>query len=147
VNEKLLDLMQATGITLKTTASYSPTMNGMNERNHAIADNIVQKLKHEDPSLTMQQAVDKAAWAKNSLISNQRGFSSFHIIYGRNPSIPGVSDCTTGSLENLTHNEIARKIIESMQSVRLQMLAAEYDNRIKVAFKDRLPKSFFKHID
>jgi len=32
VSEKLLDLMQAAGITLKTTASYSPTMNGMNER-------------------------------------------------------------------------------------------------------------------
>ena len=141
VNEKLLDLLQAAGISLKTTASYSPTMNGMNERNHAIADKIVEKLRHEDPNMTMQQAVDKAAWAKNTLINTQRGFSPFQMIYGRNPSIPGISECTTGSLENLSHNEIARKIIESMQSVRLQMLASEYDHRIKVAFKDNLPKS------
>ena len=40
VNEKLLDLMQAAGITLKTTASYLPTMNGMNERNHGVADKM-----------------------------------------------------------------------------------------------------------
>jgi transposase InsO family protein len=141
VNEKLLDLMQAAGITLKTTASYSPTMNGMNERNHGVADKIVEKLRHDDPDMTLQDAVDKASWAKNTLINNQRGFSPFQIIYGHNQTIPGISDSTTGSLENLTHNEISRKIIESMQTTRLQMLASEYDHRIRVAIKDRLPKS------
>jgi len=116
-------------------------MNGMNERNHGVPDNIVEKLRHDDPNITLQEAVDKAAWARNTLINNQRGFSPFQIIYGRNPTIPGISDSTTGSLENLTHNEISRKIIESMQSTRVQMLAAEYDHRIRVAIKDRLPKS------
>jgi len=58
VNEKLLDLMQAAGITVKTTASYSPTMNGMNERNHGVADKIVEKLRHDDPNMTLQDAVD-----------------------------------------------------------------------------------------
>jgi hypothetical protein len=82
---------------------------------------------------------DKAAWARNSLINNQRGFSPFQIIYGRNPSIPGISDCTTGTMESLTR--VAWKIIESMQTVRLQILASEYDHRIRVTIKDRLPRS------
>ena len=101
----------------------------------------MEKLRHDDPNMTLQDAVDKAAWAKNSLINNQRGFSPFQIIYGRNPTIPSISDSTTGSLENLTLNEILRKIIESMQSTRLQMLASEYDHRIRVAIKDPLLKS------
>ena len=78
---------------------------------------------------------------KELIINNQRGFSPFQIIYGRNPSIPGISDCTAGAMESLTHNEVARKIIESMQTVRLQTLASEYDHRIRVPIKDRLPKS------
>ena len=49
-------------------------MNGMNERNHGVADNIVEKLRHDDPNITLQEAVDKAAWARNTLINNQRGF-------------------------------------------------------------------------
>ena len=45
VNQKLLNLCQAQGITLKKTASYSPQQNGLNERNHGLVDIMVEKIR------------------------------------------------------------------------------------------------------
>jgi transposase InsO family protein len=45
VNQKLLNLCQAQGITLKTTSSYSPQQNGLNERNHGLVDIMVEKIR------------------------------------------------------------------------------------------------------
>jgi len=141
VNEKMMHMAQAAGISIKTTGSFSPAQNGMNERNHGVADLMVTKFQHENPKLSLQEAVDHAAWAKNSLINAERGFSPFQLVFGRNPSLPGVSDCTTGGLESMTYHEISRAMFERMANTRIQMLIMENDNRLKIAFRDRVPKT------
>ena len=139
INEKVLSLAQRAGITIKKTASYSPQMNGLNERNHGVADIIVEKLCRESPSITLQAAVDQASWARNSLINAERGFSPFQLVYGRNPSLPGVSDTTTGGLETMTHSEIVKAMFYRMENTRIMMMRAETDHRLKIAAKGRLP--------
>jgi hypothetical protein len=141
VNEKMMHMAQAAGISIKTTGSFSPAQNGMNERNHGVADLMVTKFQHENPKLSLQEAVDHAAWAKNSLINAERGFSPFQLVFGRNPSLPGVSDCTTGGLESMSYHEISRAMFERMANTRIQMLIMENDNRLKIAFRDRVPKT------
>jgi len=141
VNEKMLNMAQAAGISIKKTPSYTPASNGMNERNHGIADLMVTKFCQENPKVSLQEAVDHAAWAKNSLINAERGFSPFQLVFGRNPSLPGVSDCTTGGLETMTPHEISRAMFERMNNTRIQMLIMENDNRLKIAFRDRVPKT------
>jgi len=139
LNEKLLNLAHRAGITIKKTASYSPQMNGLNERNHGVADIIVEKLRRDSPTITLQAAVDQASWARNSQINAERGFSPFQLVYGRNPSLPGVSDATTGGLETMTHSEIVKAMFYRMENTRVMMMRAETDYRLKIAAKARLP--------
>jgi len=138
VNSKMLNLCQEAGIRLVKTGSYSPQQNGLNERNHGVADVVIEKLLRENPNLTMQEAVNKAAWSRNSLI-NKTGFSPFQLVYGRSPTLQGASECTTGGLEDLSPNEGARSMLYQQEQVRQMMSKAESDWRIKTAMKDRLP--------
>jgi len=139
INEKMMEMAQAAGIGIKSTGSYSPDQNGLNERNHGLADIIVEKLRRESPNMSLQEAVDQAAWARNAQINELRGFSPFQLVYGRNPGLPGVSDATTGGLETMTHGEISTAMFERMIKTRLLMLNTNYDHKLKVAAKERLP--------
>ncbi len=57
----MMNLCQEAGIRLIKTGSYSPQQNGLNERNHGVADVVIEKILREDPTLTMQEAVNKSA--------------------------------------------------------------------------------------
>jgi len=61
LNEKFKGLIQAHGVGLRTTSTFSPQQNGVNERNHGTADILVTRIMMNDPTLTLQQAVNKAA--------------------------------------------------------------------------------------
>ena len=102
VNETMVNFLQQAGIELKTTGSFSPQQNGVNGRNHGSADIMVPKFRGENPKMSLQEAVHRAAYARNCQILVIRDFSAFQMVYGRNQGIPGISECTTGSLETLT---------------------------------------------
>ena len=139
LNTKLLNLCQEAGIKLKKTSSFSPQQNGLNERNHGVTDLMIEKIRRENPRLTLQEAVNKATFARNSLINAQRGFSPFQLVFGRSPTLQGASDCTTGGLEDLTGGEISRNILWQQETIRQEMNKTDHDWRIKTAMKDRLP--------
>jgi len=139
INEKMMEMAQAAGISIKSTGSYSPDQNGLNERNHGLADIIVEKLRRECPEMSLQEAVDQAAWGRNAQINELRGFSPFQLVFGRNPSLPGVSDLTTGGLETMTYGEISTAMFQRMIKTRLLMLNTNYDHKLKVAARERLP--------
>ena len=61
LNETTLNLLDAYDVTLKTTAAYTSNQNGLNERNHGLADVVVTSLREDDPRMTMQDAVNQAA--------------------------------------------------------------------------------------
>jgi len=141
LNDKFKTLLQVHGVGLRTTSTFSSQQNGVNERNHGTADILVKRIMMSDPTLTLQQAVNKAAWAKNTVITSPQGFSPFQLVYSRNPTIPGWSHCPAGVFENLTDNEVALKILEHAINNRIIAQQIDADNRIKIAFRDRLPKS------
>jgi len=87
-------------------------MNGVNERNHATADITVRKILDDEQEKTLQKAVNEASFTKNSQIT-AKGFSPFQLEWGQNPTIPGLSEGTTGSLENVTESEVSRKILQA----------------------------------
>ena len=49
LNEKFKSLLQANGIGLRTTSTFSPQQNGVNERNHGTADILVTRIMMNDP--------------------------------------------------------------------------------------------------
>ena len=137
VNELMLDLLDAHDISLKTTAAYTPNQNGLNERNHGLADVVVTSLMEDDPTLKMQEAVNHAAFVRNSTI-NDTGFSPFQLVYGRNPRIPGTVEGNHPlSLIADTRNETARQMIARNEATRKKFLEKETDKRIKRAAAER----------
>jgi len=82
VNETMTNFLQQAGIRLKTTGSFSPQQNGVNKRNHGSADIMVTKFRAENPKMSLQEAVHRAAYARNCDISATRGFSAFQMVFG-----------------------------------------------------------------
>ena len=42
INDKMMSLAHRAGINIKKTSSYSPQQNGLNKRNHGVADIMVE---------------------------------------------------------------------------------------------------------
>ena len=97
-NPEVIDLAEKHGIKMHgTTAAHSPFSNGLCEKNHEVVDRMMAKLMAGDKSLKPADALNHALFAKN-VEPNNKGFSSFQIVYGTNPTIPGVSNSTPPSL-------------------------------------------------
>jgi len=69
------------------------------------------------------------------------------MVYGQNPGILGLSECTTGSLETFTPNEMGRQMITKIERARELMSKTEADIRLKIAMKDRLPREPSRSVD
>ena len=107
-NSEVLDLAEKYGLSLhNVTASHSPFSNGLCEKNHAVVDVMIAKIKSADPSITDQEALDQALHAKN-MEPNNKGFSPFQIVYGENPRIPVINNSTPASLSNVFGSEDIR---------------------------------------
>ena len=59
-NEELTQIAEYLGVRCTSTAAYSPHQNGINERNHAVCDMMIKKMRMEDPSLSIEVAL---TWA------------------------------------------------------------------------------------
>ena len=64
-NSNMTELTAKAGFLVKFGPANSPWANGINERNHATADRIVQKIIDTDPAISLEEAVAMAAWTHN----------------------------------------------------------------------------------
>jgi len=134
-NSKFTELLQAYGISLRTTPLYSLQMNGVNERNHATADIMVRKILDDNPEKNTP-----TSRKRSNLQITAKGFSPFQLIWGQNPTIPGLSECKAGSLKEVVESQVARNIIQAQTQNMIKAIQVEYDNKLKIAMRDRLPK-------
>ena len=88
-NDLLRDLCEGYGIRLCPTPPYSPWSNGVCERHNAILAEMVEKSQIDDPTVTLNDILAKAVFAKNSL-ENHVGFTPFQLVFGVNPKFPTV---------------------------------------------------------
>ena len=100
-NPEVIELCEKFGVKLQpaTTAANSPYSNGLCEKNHKVVDLIMEKLMDGDPSLNEADALNFALNAKN-METNNKGFSSMQIVYGFNPTLPGLINGTAASLDD-----------------------------------------------
>ena len=87
--QELADIAEYLGVRSTFTAAYSPNQNGLNERNHATCDRMMDKMLTEEPGLSPQTALMWAVLAKNTL-ENVSGYSPFQIVFGEQPKLPSV---------------------------------------------------------
>lgn len=78
------------------TAGNAPWQNGVVERHHATADILYEKIVMDNPLIDPQEAINQAAFAKNSEI-NQTRFSPLLLMMGQNPHFPGLAEANPAS--------------------------------------------------
>ena len=96
LNEEVLEFASALNVSIKMTAGEAPWQNGVVERNHATADIVFEKILLDNPNLTLQEAVNHAAFSRNCEINSTR-FSPMQLMTGQSPHFPGLEDMTPAS--------------------------------------------------
>ena len=137
LNSELADVADYLGVLSTQTAAYSPNQNGMNERNHAICDRMIDKMRTQDPQLSAKLALLWAVLAKNSL-QNVSGFSPFQIVFGEAPSLPSVYAAGPPGLEEVTMSKAMADHINAMFLGRQAYIECESDRVLKAALKQRV---------
>ena len=119
------------------TAAYSPFSNGLCERNHAVVDEMVAKIKAEQPDLPLKVALSWAVNAKNCL-QMVGGFSPYQLVYGRNPKLPSTLSDELPALEGTTSSEMVAKHLNASHSARKAFIAAEASEKIRRALRHKV---------
>ena len=119
------------------TAASSPFSDGICEKNHEIVDLTMEKIMDGDPSIKEYEALDYALYAKN-LETNNKGFSSIQIEYGKNAKVPGITNSTLAGLNEFDDNDLIEKHLARINLARNAFRQADNDERIKRALKSRV---------
>ena len=100
-NDAVGQMGEAMGCKMQTGAGYSAWMNGLNDRNHVMVDKYFAKILHNDPKMDPEVVVAWAVTAKNSY-PGHIGFSSFRLVFGKQPKLPNVMEDKLPALEGVT---------------------------------------------
>ena len=71
------------------TGSESPWMNGLCEKNHALVDNMLERMVEDYPNTPEHVLQGWANMAKNSM-QMVYGYSSNQLLFGTNPYLPNI---------------------------------------------------------
>ena len=136
LNEQVLDYAAAMDVDIRMTSADSPWQNGVVERHHATADIIYEKLMKENPNMSPQDAINHAAFAKNS-DTNQTGFSPIQLMTGQNPKFPGLDEANPAS-SNLNSCNKYMKTLKAMDSARVKMREIDCDVKLRKVMSERI---------
>ena len=120
-----------------TTGAEAPWMNGLNERNHALADNILRQVVRDYPDLDIATAIAWACAAKNAL-STVYGYSPFQLVFGKNPRLPNVINDPPPSWAIKPQSQALLKNLEAMHATREAFIKAEKCEKLKIALRTKI---------
>jgi len=120
-----------------TTGSESPWQNGLCEKNHAIIDNILERLDEDYPHLDLDSKLAWAGMAKNSLQMTY-GFSPNQLVFGTNPRLPNIATGGPSTWEEGTCSESLAKHLNLLHASRREFLKSESCSKLKIALKAKI---------
>ena len=127
-NLTLSELGAKAGFQIQYGPAYSPWCNGTNERNHASADVIVDKIREEDRKISLPKAVAMAAWTHNSNI-NYSGYSPLQLVTGKSVILPGITYDTPTTNSGFDADNI-RQIIQGHHQMMKDYITAEFTKKL-----------------
>ena len=127
-NNVMAEFVDKYGLVLKFGAAHSPWSNGINERNHAVADIIMGKVKEGDKSLTDQQAVNIASWSHNTNV-NKLGYTHLQLQVGKSIGLPGFTEGTMVTNSKFKY-ELVEKLVMNMKKTVEQFRIANFREKI-----------------
>lgn len=132
-NEHMAQLGHQFNFELLTTAAYAPWSNGICERHNMTLTEIIKKVK-SDRNVDYETALAWALMAKNTM-SNVTGYSSYQLVFGRNPNLPSIFTDKLPALSGETTSQIVGKHISSLYATRKAYTEAECSERIRRALR------------
>lgn len=123
-----------------TTAAYSPYQNGLCERNHAVIDSMLLKMEEQCPDTPLDVLLGWANMAKNSL-QMCHGYSSYQLVFGKNPNLPNIMTAQPPALEGTSTSEILVRHLNGLHAARKAFIESENDERIRRALRNKIRAS------
>lgn len=122
-NWELAELSKNLNFNISCSASYSPWQNGMNERNHAVCDIIVKKLRSTRTDIDLDTAVAMAQWCHNTNL-NRLGYTPLFLLTGSSVVLPTF---TNGSIQNLADidSKDIEKLIDAHNILKMEFVKSE----------------------
>ena len=100
-SEESREMASVLNIWVITTAGQSPFQNGLCECIHAVTDFMLLKLHEEYPSSLLKVLLCWANVVRNAL-QMWHGFSSYQLVFGKNPNLPNIMTEELPVLEGAT---------------------------------------------
>ena len=135
--EEICEMKAILNIVDLTTAAESPWQNGICEKNHALVDNILERLHEDYPRLDLDTKLSWACMAKNSL-QMVYGFSPNQLVFGQNPKLPNVISDPPPSWEENTVSEVLARHLNLLHATRRAFLKSESCTKMKNALKAKI---------
>ena len=129
-SDEMREVMSVLNVRVITTAAESPFQNGLCERVHAVTDMMLLKLEEENGKADSQTLLCWANMARNSL-QMWNGYSSYHLVFGQNPSLPGIMTDRLPALEGTTTSEVFAKHLIALHKARKAYIQTEANKCIK----------------
>ena len=120
-----------------TTAAESPWQNGICEKNHALVDNILERLDDDYPEMDLDVKLAWAGMAKNSL-QMVYGYSPNQLVFGQNPKLPNIITGGPPTWEISTTSEVLAKHLNCLHAARRAFISTENSERLKTALKAKI---------
>jgi hypothetical protein len=134
-NGELEEYASKAGFTIKFGPNYLPWCNGLNERNHYSVDMTVKKIMEVDKKLTLQKAVEMAAWTHNTN-TNVLGYDLMSLVTGKSVIIPGISNANVAT-DSVIDSEAIRLIMKRHMEIMKKFWEVEYSAKLKRASEQR----------
>ena len=131
-SESVKELSEAFNFEVSTGAGYSAWMNGVNERNHGVIDRTFETIIYDHPDMDPEVALAWAVNAKNCFPMNN-GFSSFQLVFGRNPELPNILNDTLPSLEGVCTSQAVSEQIKALHAGRKAFAEVQCDEQTRRA--------------
>ena len=136
-NDTMRQAGEALGMKVETGAGYAAWMNGLNERNHAVVDRCYGKVMKENPRMDPVIALAWAVTAKNGYPMHG-GYSSFQLVFGKQPTLPNLVTDKLPALEGVTTSQSVAAHINAMYGARKEFMAAQCDEKIRRALRHKV---------
>ena len=133
VNDEFTELAEQFNITVLTTAAESPWSNGLCERHNGILADLVQKTQI-DTNCSLEMCLSWAVAVKNTS-TNVYGFSPNQLVFGRNPSLPNVTDDKPPAGNDPT--ELMRQTLTCLQAARQEFTSQQACEKLRRALSKK----------
>ena len=145
-SDEMREVASMLNVNVITTAAESPFQNGLCERIHSVTDMMLLKLTEEYPKTPLNVLLCWANMARNSL-QMWHGYSSYQLVFGKNPNLPNIMTDNIPALQGKTSSEVLANHLNVLHATRRAFIESECSERIRRALRCKIRASEQKFVN